>query len=266
MRRSRSLLFKSTLVAAYAFILFPIIVVLGAAVNAGEYLTFPPQGFSTRWFVHFFQSESFIRSFAFSLRLATLTTLVTTFIGTLAAIYVVRYAKRAQSILRIFVLSPLLFPGILTAIALLLFYYGIGLGSGTLVGLIAGHVLVTMPFAFLAVTTTLYNFDPTIEEAARSLGAGPLKTFMSVTLPLIKGGIISGAIFAFIASFDQFAISLLLKGVDVVPLPIQLFDYLRFSFDPTAAAVSTVSILLAIVVVFITRRYVSFESLYWRTK
>jgi putative spermidine/putrescine transport system permease protein len=244
--------------------MLPIVIVLGAAVNAGEYLTFPPQGFSVRWFVEFFRSGPFVGAFIFSMRLAALTTVASTTIGTLAALYVVRHTK-IGSWWRILILSPLLFPGIITAIALLIFYYGLGLGSGTFVGLLLGHILVTMPYAFLAVTTTLYNFDRTLEEAARSLGADRLRTFLFVSLPLIKGGIISGAIFSFIASFDQFPISLLLKGVGVVPLPIQLFDYLRFSFDPTAAAVSTISILLAIVVVMITQRFVGLESLYWKS-
>jgi putative spermidine/putrescine transport system permease protein len=265
MRGVRLWLGRAALGALYGFLLLPILIVLGAAVNAGNYLTFPPQGFSLRWFVTFFHSEPFVRAFFFSLRLAALVTASATAIGTLAALFVVRHAGRSQPALRMVMISPLLFPAILTGIALLIYYNGIGLGGGTFLGLVVGHVLVTLPYVFLAVTTTLYNFDRTLEDAARSLGAGAAATFFLISLPLIKGGIISGAIFAFIVSFDDFSISLLLKGVGTVPMPIQLFDYLRFSFDPTAAAASTISILLAVVVVLVTERYVGLESLYWRT-
>ena len=117
--------------------------------------------------------------------------------------------------------------------------------------------------AFLTVSAVLYNFDRSLEEAARSLGAGAFTTFRRVTLPIIKGGVISGAVFAFITSFDQFPISLLLSGVGTTTLPIQVFDYLRFSFDPTAAAVGTVNILITLGVVILTERLVGLESLYW---
>jgi len=132
-----------------------------------------------------------------------------------------------------------------------------------MVGLVIGHTLVSLPYVFLTVSTVLVGFDRSLEEAARNLGAGPWTTFRRVTLPLIKGGIISGSVFAFIVSFDQFPISLLLASVGSTPLPLQLFDYLRFSFDPTAAAVSTISILMTVVVVLITERLVGLESLYW---
>jgi len=108
----------------------------------------------------------------------------------------------------------------------------------------------------------LYNFDRSLEEAARSLGAGSATAFRRITLPIIKGGVIAGAVFSFITSFDQFPISLLLSGVGTTPLPIQIFDYLRFSFDPTAAAVGTVNILITLGVVIITERLVGLESLY----
>lgn len=264
-RRLRVMLYRTALVLAYGFLLGPIVIVVGAAINAGDYLTFPPQGFSLRWFVRFFQSGPFIRAFTYSLRLAALTMVLATLIGSLGALYLVRHAGRYREGLRMVFLSPLLFPAVLTGVALLIYYYGIGLGGGTYLGLVVGHVLVTVPYVFLAVTTTLYHFDRTIEEAARSLGASRTKTFFLVTLPLIKGGIISGAIFSFIVSFDQFPISFLLKGIGAVPLPIQLYDYLRFSFDPTAAAVSTVSIGLAVIVVLVTERFVGLEALYWKT-
>lgn len=249
--------------ALYVFLLAPIVIVVIAAFNSGEYLRFPPEGFSLKWFVKFANSRPFVRAFWLSLKLASIVTVLATVIGTAAALYVVRYSKRFRDGLRLLLIAPLQFPAILTGIALLIFFYAIGLGTRGLTGLIVGHTLVSLPYVFMTVATVLVGFDKSLEEAARNLGAGPFTTFRRVTLPIIKGGVISGAVFAFITSFDQFPISLLLTGVGTTTLPIQLFDYLRFSFDPTAAAVSTISIVMTVVVVLVTERLVGLESLYW---
>jgi putative spermidine/putrescine transport system permease protein len=252
----------AVIVLLYIFLVAPIVIVVLAAFNSGEYLRFPPEGFSVRWFVNFAQSRSFVRAFSFSLRLASMVTVLATVIGTGAALYVVRYSRRFRDLLRILLITPLVFPAILTGIALLIFFYAVGIGTKGSLGLLIGHTLVSLPYVFLTVSTVLVGFDRSLEEAARNLGASPFTTFRRITLPVIKGGIVSGAVFAFIISFDQFAISLLLTGVGTTTLPIQLFDYLRFSFDPTAAAVSTVSIGLTIVAILITERFVGLESLY----
>ncbi len=158
-------------------------------------------------------------------------------------------------------LLPLMLPEILTAIALLFFLYATGIGTTTMFGLVVGHILVTLPYVFTNVASSLFNYDASIEQAARSLGATPATTFRRITLPLIKPGIITGALFAFVISFDLFNMSLLLKGIGMTTLPLQLFDYLRWDFDPTAAAVSTVSILLTFGVVFWIDRVVGLRSL-----
>ena len=246
----------------YAFLMAPILVVLVAAFNAGAYLKFPPDGLSLRWFYAFWNSPSFTSSFAFSLRLAAIVTLISTAIGTLGSLYLVRAAGRFSNALRLLTTAPLLVPGILTGIALLIFFYAIGFETSGFGALVIGHTLITLPYVFLVVSAVLVGFDRSLEEAARSLGAGPVRTFWRVTLPMIKGGVISGAVFAFITSFDEFNISLLLSGVGSTPLPIQLFDYLRFSFDPTAAVAGTISIILVVVVVLLTERLVGLEALY----
>ena len=256
-------LFKAIVVLVYIFLLAPIFIVVVAAFNSGAYLKFPPEGFSTKWFVNFAHSRSFVDSLYFSLKLAALVTVLSTLIGTSAAFYVARGPKRYRDALRILVISPLPVPAILTGLALLIFFYSVGLGTRGMVGLVIGHTLICLPFVFLVVSTVLVGLDPSLEEASRNLGASQWGTFRHITLPIIKSGIISGAIFAFITSYDQFPISLLLGGVGTSPLPVQLFDYLRFSFDPTAAVAGTISIGMATIVVLITQRLVGLESLYW---
>lgn len=259
----RSPLFTAIVVLLYAFLLAPILIIILAALNAGEYLRFPPEGFSLRWFVKFAQSGPFVRAFWFSLQLAAATTILSMLIGGTAAFYVVRHASRFRDTLRLFVVSPLQLPAILTGIALLIFFYSTGLGTRGMRALLLGHTLVSLPYVFLTISTVLVGFDRSLEEAARSLGASPLVTFRRITLPLIKGGLISGGLFAFITSFDQFPISLLLVSVGNTTLPLQLFDYLRFSFDPTAAAVSTVSVLMSIGIVVLIHKLVGLESIAW---
>lgn len=253
-----------TLIALlYAFLLLPVAIVVIASFNAGNYLRFPPQGFSLRWFRHFAETASFTRSFFFSLRLAAIVTVIATTIGTAAALYVARTAKRYREFLRVLMIAPLPVPAIITGVALLIFFYAIHVGTHGAFGLVVGHTLICLPYVFLIVGTVLANFDRSLEEAARNLGAGPWTTFRRVTLPIIKGGIISGAVFAFITSYDEFSISLLLGGVGTTPLPIQLFDYLRFSFDPTAAVAGVISIAMALLAVLVTERLVGLESLYY---
>jgi putative spermidine/putrescine transport system permease protein len=259
MRAGRAL-FLGFVAAAYCFLLLPLVIVVLASFNSGELLTFPPQGFSLRWYEHFFNSEPFMNSLFFSLWLAALAMAISTLLGTAAALYVVRFAGRWRDTIRLLIVTPLLLPEILSAVALLLFFYSIGLGKAV-TGLVIGHVLITLPFVFLAVSSVLYNFDISLEEAARSLGATKLTTFRRVTLPLIKPGVISGALLAFIVSFDLFAVSLLLKGIGLETLPIQLFDYVTWDFDPTAAAVSTVSIAITMLAVLLIDRIVGLRSL-----
>ncbi len=253
-------LFLAFVACAYIFLMAPIIVVVLASFNAGSYLKFPPDGLSLRWYVTFFHSAPFLNAMAVSLRVAIIATIAATIIGTLAAIYYVRFARWGRQTLRMALIAPMLLPEILTAIALLLYYYAVGLGTQTMIGLQIGHVLVTTPYVFLNVTANLGNLDPSLEEAARSLGAVPATAFRRISLPLMKQGIVNGAMFAFIISFDLFSMSLLLKGVDTITLPIQLFDYLQWNFDPTAAAVSTLSILVTLVVVVLTDRLVGLRT------
>jgi len=260
--RASSVLMRVFVTLVLLFLMAPIIIVVAAAFNAGSYLTFPPQGLSLRWFENFFASEAFMRALGYSLRLALLVTLVSTVMGTMASLFVVRNVPRFRESLRTLFVAPLAFPSILTGIALLIYFYAVGVGTRGGIGLFVGHVLVSMPFVFISVSTVLVRFDRSLEEASRSLGAGGFTTFRRITLPLIKGGVVSGAVLAFITSFDQFPISLLLKGTGTTPLPIQLFDYLRFSFDPTAAAASSISVVITAAAVIITERLVGLGSIY----
>lgn len=246
----------------YLFLMSPILLVVLMSFSGGEFLALPMEGVSLRWFGALFSNSRFYDAALHSFTLALVSALANGVIGTLAAIYVVRFAPaRLSNPLRVLMSGPLLVPEILTAIALLFFFFEIGIGNQYSIAIQIGHIVVTFPYVFLNVASALFNFDRSQEEAARSLGAGGWMTFRRVTLPAIKPGVITGCLFAFVISFDIFNISLLLKSVGKNTLPLELFDYLRFNFDPTAAAVATISILLTFIAVLIVDRTVGLRSL-----
>lgn len=252
---------RAFVVAVYLFLVAPILLIVVMSFNAGDFLSFPIKGVSLKWYASFFKNESFRTALATSLAVASISTMVSLAIGVPAALYVVRHAERWREPLSFALAAPLMLPEILTAIALLFFFYATGLGTKTLIGLQIGHILVTLPFVFLNVSAALYNFDRSIEQAARGLGATPAVVFRRITLPLIKPGVIAGGLFAFIISFDLFNMSLLLKAIGTNTMPLALYDYLRWDFDPTAAAAASVSIVATLVIVVVLDRTVGLRSL-----
>jgi putative spermidine/putrescine transport system permease protein len=206
----------------YAFLLLPMVIVVLAAFNAGNYFTFPPQGFSLKWFDNFFQRREFMQALRLSTELALWTALASTVIGTAAAIALVRGRFRGRDLLNAFVTSPLLLPQILTGVALLQFYTLFKM-QASYAALLIGHIVVTTPYVIRTVTATLTHFEMALEEAAQSLGAHPVRAFFEVTLGVIKPGVVAGAIFAFAISFDNFTLSLFLTSSKLTPLPIELF-------------------------------------------
>ncbi len=166
--------------AIYAFLMAPLVIVVLSALNAGTYLRFPPQGLSFRWFVEFAHSRSFMNSLAFSLRLAAIVTVVATILGTMASLWLTRVSGRFRSGLQVLIIAPLAVPGILTGIALLLFFYTVGWRQTGLADLVIGHTLICVPYVVLIVGAVLARQDKSLVEAARNLGAGPLRSFWRV--------------------------------------------------------------------------------------
>ena len=247
--------------AALFVLLVPVAIVVLAGLNAGDYLTFPPQGLSLRWVLAFLRSDKFFGSYLFSLELALFVMVVSTVIGTMAAIVLARVRFPGRNLLRAYFLSPLILPGVVLGSALYVFYVSSGIGlRASFTGLAIGHVLVTLPYVIGAVSAALFNFDLSLEEAARSLGAGPLRAFFKVTLPIIGPGVMAGAIFAFIVSFGQFDVSLFLSTPNNEPLPIAMYHSLRYKFDPTAAAAGIFAIALVVVSMIITGKLISLKK------
>jgi putative spermidine/putrescine transport system permease protein len=250
------LIFRIVAVITFIYLLVPAIIVVLAGLNAGNYLTFPPQGFSLKWIQSFFTSDTFLPAYLYSLRLAFVTMIISTVLGTMTAIFLTRVAFPGRGIVRAFFLAPLLLPGLVIGLALYVYFLNFPFLplSRTFWGMLVGHVLVTLPFVIGTVSASLYGFDIALEEAARSLGAGPFRAFMTVTLPNIKAGITAGSLFAFIVSFGQFDLSLMLSTPNNTPLPFAMYSSLRYQFEPTSAAAGTFAIALVVVSMILTSR------------
>jgi putative spermidine/putrescine transport system permease protein len=249
------LIFVIGAVLAFIVMLLPVVIVVLAGLNAGEYLTFPPQGLSLRWVIGFLTSQTLRTSYLLSLLIAFLVMLISTTLGTMAALFLTRVKFPGRSLLRAYFLAPLMLPGLVLGLSLYVFYVVTNVGlARTLPGMVIGHVLVTVPYVIGTVSAALYNFDVSLEDAARSLGAGPLRAFRAITLPLISPGVMAGSIFAFIVSFGQFDVSLFLSTPNITPLPIAIYNSLRYKFEPTAAAAGVFAIALVVLSMLLTSR------------
>ena len=242
-------------VAVYVFLLAPLVVVVLASFNSADFLSFPPRGFSLRWYRALWESEVWGDSFRLSLLVTAVVTPLALIIGTLAAYALVRYSFPGKGVITTLVMAPSVMPQIVLGIALLNYMSGLGL-VGSLTGLILGHLVVTLPFTVRLVSISVHNLDPALERAAESLGATPLETFWRVTLPLLRPGIVAGAIFAAIISFGELAVTLLIAGARTTTLPLRIFNYTEYNFDPTINAVSTIFVVLALVLIIALDRLI----------
>jgi putative spermidine/putrescine transport system permease protein len=243
----------------YCFILAPILIIIPVSFSATQYVVFPPQGFSLEWYHNFFRTPEFVNALLLSLRLACSATAIASVLGVMAALAIVRGEFTGREWLKTFVMAPLIVPGLVLAIALLIFFSKTPL-AGSFVAMLIAHVVVVLPYVIRTVIASLYGLDPQLEQAAMSLGGWPVVVFWTITLPLLKTGILAGAVLAFITSFDELIISLFLSGPNLTPLSVQIYNYIEFTSDPTIAAISVILIAFTTVIVLLIERTVGFTS------
>lgn len=230
-----------TLVLIY--LVFPVLVVIPLSFSSAQYLTFPPPGFSLQWYRNFFSRDDWVSAAILSFWVASVVMVLATILGTLAALGLVRGRFPGRGLVNTFIVSPLIVPAIIVAIGIYFFYAKLGL-VGHPLALITAHTALAVPFVVVNVSATLYGFDERLEFAAMNLGANRLQTFWHVTLPIIRPGVLAGALFAFITSWDELIVALFISGTGAVTLPRKMWDSIRFQIDPTIAAVSTLLILI----------------------
>lgn len=240
-RPSRFVWFTS--LAAFAYLVLPVLIVIPISFGSSRYLQFPPPGWSLEWYQTFFSESMWIRSMVNSVKLGFAVAAVSTVVGTAAAFGLVRGQLRGQRLLLAFLLSPMIVPVIITAISIYGFYARVGL-VGNFLGILTAHTILATPLVVVNVAASLQRFDPVIERASMSLGATPLRTFWSVTLPNILPGVLSGSLFAFITSFDELVVVMFVGG-STMTLPRKIWDDLVVLIEPTQAAASTVLIVIS---------------------
>jgi len=246
-----------------ALIIGPILVVIIASFSSGDSLSFPPPGFSLRWFVEFFSIAEMRNAFLLSIILAVTSACGAAALGLLGAIYVSRVQNAFAAVLQMLLMAPLVFPALILGLALLLLYKTVNMS--VLPGLFIAHVVVCLPYAFRSVLTSLQSFDTTLEEAGQSLGAGPIRSFMLITMPIIWPGILSGWLFAFVVSFGELNTALFLTGPGVVTLPIEIFSYLQFQGNQlVVAAASSLQVLIILFVLMLAERLIGARQIVQR--
>jgi putative spermidine/putrescine transport system permease protein len=224
----------------------PIVVVVLLSFSSASYLTFPPPAFGVRWYREYLGSRDWLAATALSLEVAVSVVVLATVLGTAATLGLARLPALARTLATGLILSPLIMPVIIVAIGLYYAFARYGL-VGTPLGLVLAHTCLAVPFVVTSVGASLTGFDRRLEMAALSLGATPFGAFRQVTLPLILPGVLAGALFAFITSFDELVVSLFLSGANAVTLPRRMWEDLRYALDPTIAAVSTLTIVVTVV-------------------
>jgi putative spermidine/putrescine transport system permease protein len=230
-------------IAVLIFLALPVLIVAALSFSSASYLTFPPPAFGIRWYRAYLGSREWLASTWLSLAVAACVVALSTVLGTLAALGLARLPRVMRATLGALILSPLIVPGIVVAIGVYYVFARFRL-VGTPAGLVLAHTCLAVPFVVISVSASLAGLDARLEQAALSLGATPWGTFRQVTLPLIRPGVLIGALLAFITSFDELIVALFLSGSGAITLPRRMWDDLRFAIDPTIASVSTLTIVL----------------------
>jgi len=234
--------------AAYAvtvFLLLPTLIIAPMSVGPERLLSFPPKGFSLRWYAEYFEDSDWLRATLFSAEAGVISAVCATVIGTMLALALVRGRLPGKGLIELLVIGPVIVPHIALAVAMFLVFEQLRL-TGTLLGFAMAHTVLALPFVVFTVLAALYRFDVELERAALSCGAGPLRAFRHVTLPLIAPGLVSAALFAFIISFDEAVVSFFISDLDRKTLPRKMFEDIDFNISPTLAAVATMLTALTI--------------------
>lgn len=242
------------------YLVLPLVVLVGASLTTSEFLAFPPQGLTLRWYEVVISNPTYVGSFLTSSALALAATAIAVLLAVPAAVAIARYDFPGKSAFASLLLSPLVLPHLVLGAALLQFGGAIGL-IRSFTALLVGHVVIVTPFVLRTVLPMFDRDQLALEEASRDLGANPALTFFLVTLPQIRSGIVAGAIFAFITSFINVELSIFNTTAALNTIPVQLFNYVQYSVDPSIAAVSAATILAAAVAIVLIDLIVGLDFL-----
>ncbi|GBE42548.1 putrescine transport system permease protein PotH [bacterium BMS3Bbin10] len=240
-RHSRRVIWGAGL-AIIGFLALPALFIIPVSFTEAGFLSWPPEGFSLKWYEGVFESNVWFRAALRSFIVAIFAAFLGMCIGVPAAFLLVRQSFLGKAAVFAFLVSPIIIPNIIIAVSLFYLYSKLGL-TGTTVGLILGHTVLAIPYVVITVMAVLKNYDVRLDQAAWTLGASKLKTLWLVTFPLVRAGMIAAFMFAFIISFDELTIALFVTGGEVTTLPKQMWDDALLRVSPTLAAVATLLLL-----------------------
>jgi putative spermidine/putrescine transport system permease protein len=237
-------------VSCLTLLVIPLLLIVPMSFSAGSYLSFPPREYSLRWYMRVLTDAEWLAAGVESLQVALLTMCVATVIGTLAAFFIVRARLPGKGAIYALIISPIIVPPMLIAIGTYRVWADLHLVNTT-TGLVIAHTCLGIPLVATSVAAVIGTLENRLEDAAASLGANPWHTFWQVTLPIIRPGIVTGALFAFITSFDEIVIAMFISGTDSVTLPKKLWDGVRYQIDPSVAVIATIMMAIEIAVFII---------------
>jgi putative spermidine/putrescine transport system permease protein len=247
-RQPRRIMMAALGALTVLYLLAPTLVIVPMSFTEARILSFPPEGFTLQWYQKMVTDRQWSTGIVNSLQVATLTAVLATVLGTLAALGLSRGRFYGRSLVNALVLSPLIVPVVVIAIGMFGLFVQWRL-SGSLVGLVLAHTALALPFVVVAVGTSLRTMDRNLELAAANLGADPRRSFFHITFPIILPGVLTGAIFAFITSWDEVVVAIFMTSARFRTLPVEMWEQVRQAVDPTVAAVSTT--LLVVTTVFL---------------
>lgn len=239
---------------AIVFLVLPTLLIIPLSFTSSQFLQFPPPGWSLRWYETFFASPIWIGATLRSFGVGLATAVLATIIGGLAALALSRTRSKWGAVVFAFFLAPMIVPRIVVAVGLFYLFAQIGLVA-TNAGLVIGHTVLAIPFAVIAVSAVLKNYDIRLDHAAATLGANRVRTLMLVTIPLVRGGLVAAFLFAFITSFDELTIAIFVSGGINTTLPKQMWDDMILQLNPTLAAVSVVVFLIVTTLLLLAERF-----------
>lgn len=252
--RSPSLFIRIASALVFGFTLIPLFVIVLFSFSDRSFFAFPPRGFSFQWYVRAWESGYFLVPALRSFGVAAIATFIASAVAIAAALSLRQLkGSRLAKTLEFIFLTPLIIPHLILGIALL-HYFNPPRLIDTFIGLLLAHIVLIFPFLFRTILTSVHDLNPQLEEASDILGASPSTTFRRVIFPALVPGIVAGGILAFIVSFDQFTVSLLITQRDQITLPVAIYKYLYDTNDPVAAAVSTVLVVAGFTITLLIQR------------
>ncbi|RRI06489.1 ABC transporter permease [Mesorhizobium tamadayense] len=234
-----------------AFLLLPVIFIVLLSFGSSRWLAFPPPGWTLKWYQELLADPAWIDAALTSARIAAMVAILAVVIGLLASFSLVRGEFRGRQLLRGLLLTPMVLPVVVFAIAIYAFFLRIGL-AGTTTGFVIAHTILALPFAIIPIATALEGFDKSIEDAAIVCGASPLQARLRITLPSIRIGIFSAAIFSFLASWDEVVVAIFMASPTLQTLPVKIWGSLRADLSPVVAAASSLLVGLTLALMVVT--------------